>query len=134
MSASKPAWHPDNFARRKPYLEARQRVIASMRGYFAAQDFAEVETPILQCMPGGEVHLQAFATELKGPRGEAAQKLYLHTSPEIAMKKLLVAGVPRLYQLAHAFRNGEQSSLHHPEFLMLEWYRSKGPTQFVIPA
>lgn len=120
------AWHPDQFVRRKPYLEARQRVIAAMRGYFAKQGFAEVETPILQRMPGGEVHLQAFATQFKGPHGGTAQKLYLHTSPEIAMKKLLVAGVPRLYQLAHVFRNGEQSSLHHPEFLMCEWYRSEG--------
>lgn len=124
MSAPKPSWHPDNFNRRKPYLEVRQRVIAALREYFGAQNFAEVETPIVQTMPGGEVHLQAFSTELKGPRGEAKQKLYLHTSPEITMKKLLVAGVPKLYQLAHVFRNGEQSSLHHPEFLMLEWYRA----------
>jgi lysyl-tRNA synthetase class 2 len=120
-----PPWHPDEYLRRKPHLEARQRVIAATRGFFAAEDFAEVETPILQISPGNETHLRAFATALKSPRGEAPQKRYLHTSPEFAMKKLLVAGVPRLYQLAHAFRNGERSSLHHPEFLMLEWYRAE---------
>jgi len=121
MNAS---WHPDEYLRRKPHLDVRQRVLAAVRGYFAAEDFAEVETPILQISPGNEVHLQAFATDLEDPRGGAAQKRYLHTSPEFAMKKLLVAGVPRLYQLAHTFRNGERSSLHHPEFLMLEWYRA----------
>jgi len=102
-------------------------VIAAVRGYFIAEGFAEVETPILQTMPGAEVHLHAFATELKGPRpGEPAQKLYLHTSPELAMKKLLVAGMPKIFQFAHVFRNGERSAQHHPEFLMCEWYRSQG--------
>ena len=119
-----PAWHPDEFLRRKPHLVARQRVIAALRNYFAVEDFAEVETPILQISPGNETHLHAFATTFKPLDGGASQQLYLHTSPEFAMKKLLVAGVPRLYQLAHTFRNGERSSRHHPEFLMLEWYRA----------
>jgi elongation factor P--(R)-beta-lysine ligase len=117
-------WHPEQYARRKPFLAVRQKVIAVMRAYFAGEAFAEVDTPALQVMPGGEVHLQAFATELKGPRPGPGRRLYLHTSPEIAMKKLIIAGVPRLYQIAHVFRNGEQSSLHQPEFSMCEWYRS----------
>ena len=119
-----PSWHPESFNKRKANLALRQRVIATVRDYFTAQHFAEVETPILQVSPGNEVHLQVFQTDLKEPQG-GAHKLYLHTSPEFAMKKLLVAGVPRLYQLAHAFRNGERSSRHHPEFTMLEWYRAK---------
>ena len=119
-----PSWHPERFAKRKANLAARQHVLTAIRGYFVAADFAEVETPALQISPGGEAHLGAFATELKGPRPGEVQRLYLHTSPEFAMKKLLVAGVPRLYQLAHVFRNGERSSRHHPEFLMLEWYRA----------
>lgn len=118
-------WHPDRFARRAPHLAVRRRVIAALRAVFADEDFAEVETPILQTSPGAEVHLQGFATELRGPRPGPARRVYLHTSPEIAMKKLLVAGVPRLYQLAHCFRNGEASPLHQPEFLMCEWYRAQ---------
>jgi lysyl-tRNA synthetase class 2 len=73
-----------------------------------------------------EVHLKAFATDLAGPFGEAPRRMYLHTSPEFAMKKLLAAGMPRIYQLARCFRNEELSPTHHPEFAMLEWYRAGG--------
>jgi lysyl-tRNA synthetase class 2 len=118
-----PSWHPEVFARRAGNLAIRQRVIHAMRGYFAREDFAEVDTPILQVSPGNEVHLQAFATELKGPRPDERRKLYLHTSPEFAMKKLLVAGLPKIYQFARVFRNAEGSSWHSPEFAMLEWYQ-----------
>jgi lysyl-tRNA synthetase class 2 len=128
-----PAWNPASYAKRKANLELRQKIIRSIRSYFDSADFAEVETPILQVSPGNEVHLQTFATLLKSPLGdEAAKPLYLHTSPEFAMKKLLVAGIPRLYQLAHVFRNGEQSSRHHPEFTMLEWYRANSDLQPIM--
>jgi lysyl-tRNA synthetase class 2 len=123
MTRTLPPWHPDEYLRRKPHLEVRQRVIRAVRDYFHEQDFAEVDTPILQVSPGNEVHLQAFATELKDSQGGSHTR-YLHTSPEFAMKKLLTAGVPKLFQIAHTFRNGERSSRHHPEFLMLEWYRA----------
>ena len=117
------AWHPDRLAARLPRLKARGRILAALRAWFAAQDFVEVDTPILQRAPGAEVHLKGFATELEAPDG-ARQTLWLQTSPEFAMKKLLAGGVPRLFQLAHVFRNGERSELHHPEFTMLEWYRA----------
>ena len=123
-SSSAPWWRPDQFARRRPFLEIRQRVLRAMRGYFEEQDFAEVETPALQISPGNEVHLHAFATAFVDPFGGARRDYYLHTSPEFSMKKLLVAGMPRIFQLAHVFRNGERSSRHHPEFSMLEWYRA----------
>lgn len=116
-------WHPDRFRRREPYLAARHRILAAIRAFFAARDFVEVDTPALQVSPGLEPHLMAFATELAEP-GEAPRRRYLHTSPEFAMKKLLVAGVPRLFQLTHCFRNGERGATHHPEFTMLEWYRA----------
>lgn len=116
-------WSPENLAKRRGFLETRSRVLAATRAVFAARDFVEVETPALQRSPGLEPHLKAFATLLEAP-GEAPRPLYLHTSPEYAMKKLLVAGMPRIYQLAHCFRNGERGATHSPEFTMLEWYRA----------
>jgi lysyl-tRNA synthetase class 2 len=116
-------WHPERFAARRPYLDLRGRVLRAIREFFAARDFVEVETPALQVSPGLEPHLEAFATELVEP-GEGVRPRYLHTSPEFAMKKLLAAGVPRLFQLARCFRNGERGATHHPEFTMLEWYRA----------
>src|SRR5262249_54299793 len=67
---------------------------------------------------------KAFATVLHEPSGGTARPLYLHTSPEFAMKKLLAAGLPKIWQFAHVFRDGERSATHHPEFSMLEWYRA----------
>jgi lysyl-tRNA synthetase class 2 len=102
-----------------------------VRAFFAARGFAEVETPALQISPGLEPHLQAFATELTAPDGRSRQ-LYLHTSPEFAMKKLLVAGSGPIFQLARVWRNGERSATHHPEFTMLEWYRSDAGYEALI--
>jgi elongation factor P--(R)-beta-lysine ligase len=116
-------WQRERFARKRRHLETRLAVLAAVRGFFAERGFAEVDTPALQQSPGLEPHLHAFATELAEP-GEGPRPFFLHTSPEFAMKKLLVAGVPRLFQLAHCFRNGERGRLHHPEFTMLEWYRA----------
>jgi lysyl-tRNA synthetase class 2 len=119
-----PWWHPLRFAERRAVLSARARIASAVRAFFAREDFVEVETPALQVSPGLEPHLFAFETRLRSPLAEGVRALYLHTSPEFAMKKLLVAGLPRLFQLAHAFRNNERSSTHHPEFTMLEWYRA----------
>ncbi|HWE73667.1 MAG TPA: EF-P lysine aminoacylase EpmA [Stellaceae bacterium] len=116
-------WRPDALARRRPYLEARSNILNAMRGLFAARGFTEVETPALQVSPGLEPHLKAFATRLDLPGEETAPR-YLHTSPEFAMKKLLVAGMPRIFQLTHCFRNAERGATHSPEFAMLEWYRA----------
>jgi elongation factor P--(R)-beta-lysine ligase len=116
-------WQRERFAARLPILEARARIVAAIRRFFAARDFLEVDTPALQVSPGLEPHLMAFSTELVTPEG-ARRTLHLHTSPEFAMKKLLVAGLPRIFQLAHVFRNGERARTHHPEFTMLEWYRA----------
>jgi lysyl-tRNA synthetase class 2 len=109
-------WEPGELAARKPNLDARMAVIGTIRRFFTERDFAEVETPALQVSPGLEPHLIAFETELVEPfRDGARDNVYLHTSPEFAMKKLLVAGEPRIYQLARCFRNGERSATHHPE-------------------
>ena len=97
--------------------------MAALRHYLEMHDFAEVETAILQVSPGNEAHLHAFATELATPDGGRRQ-LFLHTSPEFACKKLLTAGERRIFEFARVFRNREQGALHHPEFTMLEWYRT----------
>ncbi len=120
---SAPDWRPDRLGRKLPSLLARGRILAALRAWFTGEGFVEVETPALQVSPGMEVHLRAFASELVAP-DDSRRRLYLHTSPEFAMKKLLAGGVPRLFQFARVFRNGERSDLHHPEFTMLEWYRS----------
>jgi lysyl-tRNA synthetase class 2 len=106
-------------------LEARKRLHDAVRRWFDARGFLEVETPIAVPSPGLEPHLEAFATEAVGP-DRAAERLYLHTSPEYAMKRLLGRGVGSIYQLARVFRNGERSRTHAPEFTMLEWYRAPG--------
>lgn len=125
LSAQSPWWRPDRLAERLPHLRVRNNIAMAVRRYFDAQNFVEVETPALQVSPGMEPHLTAFATDLHEPfETDAARRLYLHTSPEFAMKKLLVGGMPRIFQLARTWRNGERSALHHPEFTMLEWYRA----------
>jgi lysyl-tRNA synthetase class 2 len=125
-AAARPRWWtPDRFAARRPHLHARAMMTRAVRRFFDDRGFAEVETPALQVSPGLEPHLEAFATDLKEPFFDGpAARLYLHTSPEFAMKKLLVAGLAREFQLARVFRNGERSGTHHPEFTMLEWYRA----------
>jgi lysyl-tRNA synthetase class 2 len=119
-----PWWHPDNFARQKPFLQTRQAVIRAIRAFFDGRDFAEVETPILQVCPVMDTHIHGFGTDLRGVDLAFKKRLYLHTSPEFAMKKLLVAGMPAIYQICRVFRNAEGSKRHSVEFTMLEWYRA----------
>lgn len=121
--AQTPWWHRDRFAARMPHLRARGEALRAIRRHFEAAGFAEVDTPALQISPGLEPHLRAFATTLDEP-GAGPRSFFLHTSPEFTMKKLLAAGVPKLFQLGHAFRNGERGATHHPEFTLLEWYRA----------
>jgi len=116
-------WRPEGFSKRRSNLDARGRILASLRQVFAARGFVEVDTPALQKSPGLEPHLKAFETVIETP-GAGETPIYLHTSPEFAMKKLLVAGMKQIFQFAHCYRNGERSVTHHPEFTMLEWYRA----------
>ncbi len=123
MTGSSPWWTPHVHADRRPFLLVRSRIAAALREFFSARDFIEVETAMLQVSPGNEAHLHAFATELIGPDATRS-RLYLHTSPEFACKKLLAAGERRLFTFARVFRNREHGALHAPEFTMLEWYRA----------
>jgi elongation factor P--(R)-beta-lysine ligase len=122
-----PFWDRERFAANRTRLESRGRVVRAVRSYFDGQNFQEVQTPALQISPGLEPHLQAFSTQLRDPTGNRAELRYLHTSPEFAMKKLLAAGMERIYQIALVYRNRERSRTHHPEFSMLEWYRAGEP-------
>jgi lysyl-tRNA synthetase class 2 len=97
-----------------PLLLARAKLMKTIRSWFDSRDFVEVDTPQRVPSPGLDLHLQAF--ESSG--------LWLITSPEYQMKRLLAGGLARIYQLVHCFRDGERSSAHNPEFSMLEWYRA----------
>ncbi len=119
---STPPWHPRALEARLPFLHRRATLTADARAFFAARGYTEVETPYAVPVPGEEVHLRPFATRREHPDG-AVEPLWLHTSPEFAMKRLLVGGAGPIFQLARVWRNGEASALHAPEFTMLEWYR-----------
>jgi elongation factor P--(R)-beta-lysine ligase len=116
------AWHPEGLAARLPFLRRRAELTSATRAFFLARGYTEVETPYAVPAPGEEVHLRAFATRLERPDG-STRPLWLHTSPEFAMKRLLVGGAGPIFQFARVWRNGEASALHAPEFTMLEWYR-----------
>ena len=95
-------------------MKARAALLANIRAFFAARDVIEVETPLLAPAPVTDPFIQAFSV---------SGAMYLQTSPEYAMKRLLAAGFPSMYQLAKAFRHEEVGHLHNPEFTLLEWYR-----------
>ncbi|HUC63178.1 MAG TPA: EF-P lysine aminoacylase EpmA [Alphaproteobacteria bacterium] len=116
-------WRRDALERRRRALAQRGAALAALRAFFASRGFAEVETPALQVSPGLDLHVRALGVELADPLG-ARRRLYLHTSPEFAMKKLLAGGIERIFQIARVWRDGERSPLHHPEFTLVEWYRA----------
>ncbi len=124
-------FHPSRHEDRRPFLLARNRIIAACRTWFAERDFLEVDTPALQVSPGNEAHLHAFKTTLIDNDGAGVAR-YLHTSPEFACKKLLAAGEKRIFNLGHVFRNRERTLTHAPEFTMLEWYRVQEDYKVII--
>src|SRR5512137_942230 len=103
---------------------ARARLQGAIRAHLCARGFDEVETPCLVPAPGMEPHIRAFEAPFVPEAGGAPRPLWLHTSPEYAMKRLLADGFGRIFQLARVFRNGEVSAFHNPEFTMLEMYRA----------
>ena len=117
-----PWWSPARHADRRPLLLTRNRIQRAIRGWLTADGFTEVDPAALAISPGNEAHLHGFRTEAIGNDG-VARPMYLHTSPEFAMKKLLAAGEVRIHAFSHVWRNRERGALHSPEFTMLEWYR-----------
>jgi lysyl-tRNA synthetase class 2 len=126
-----PWWDKRVHADRRPLLVARGRIREAVRRYFVDEGFTEVECGALQVSPGNEAHLHGFETQHISPDA-SRKRLYLHTSPEFACKKLLAAGERRIFTFAPVFRNRERGDLHAPEFTMLEWYRADEPYDCVI--
>jgi elongation factor P--(R)-beta-lysine ligase len=100
---------------KSPTLWLRAGLIQAIRHFFTEKKYLEVETPYLIPAPAPEFHIDAVA-------GDAG---FLHTSPELCMKRLLAAGYPRIFQICKCFRQGERGGRHLPEFTLLEWYRAE---------
>ncbi|MBT2988033.1 MAG: EF-P lysine aminoacylase GenX [Candidatus Thiodiazotropha sp. (ex Ctena orbiculata)] len=104
-------------------IRARAEMLARIRQFFNRIGVLEVETPICSRYATTDPALESFSVRYTGPGAARGRDLYLHTSPEFAMKRLLAAGSGPIYQICKVFRNGEYGSRHNPEFSLLEWYR-----------
>jgi len=100
-------------------LRLRAQLLNRARAYFERTGALEVETPVLVRAAVTDVHLESLDVR----RSDGTRIGFLHTSPEYAMKRLLCAGAPDVYQVARVFREGERGHRHNPEFTMIEWYR-----------
>ncbi|WP_116475640.1 elongation factor P--(R)-beta-lysine ligase [Zobellella maritima] len=105
-------------------LQQRASILALIRDFFSQRGVLEVDTPTLAQAGVTDLHLENFVTRFVGPGMARGQDLYLQTSPEFHMKRLLVAGSGPVYQICKSYRNEESGRLHNPEFTMLEWYRT----------
>jgi elongation factor P--(R)-beta-lysine ligase len=101
-------------------LERRAAMLAATRSFFAERKVLEVDTPIMVNAPVTDVHIHSAEVRMRRHGGD---RMFLHTSPEFAMKRLLAAGSGDIYQICHVVRGRERGSLHNAEFTLIEWYR-----------
>jgi lysyl-tRNA synthetase class 2 len=122
VSAPHDDWRPRATRER---LAARAALLARSREFFAARGLLEVDTPLLINVPVSDVHIHSARVQLAAAPSAAAAPapLFLHTSPEYAMKRLLAAGSGDIYQICHVVRGFESGRHHNPEFTLIEWYR-----------
>ncbi|MGM3174387.1 elongation factor P--(R)-beta-lysine ligase [Dickeya lacustris] len=104
-------------------LLKRASIMRNIRRFFSDRGLLEVETPSMSQATVTDIHLFPFQTQFVGPGAAQGMTLYLMTSPEYHMKRLLAAGSGPIFQLCRSFRNEESGRYHNPEFTMLEWYR-----------
>lgn len=107
-------WHPTATIEN---LKNRARILQQIRAFFLERSVLEVDTPALSYAAISEPNIESFQLT------DSSDRLYLHTSPELPMKRLLAAGSGSIYQIAKVFRQGEAGRNHNPEFTLLEWYR-----------
>jgi lysyl-tRNA synthetase class 2 len=107
------------------HLRLRAELLARTRRFFFERGFLEVETPLLSADTVVDRHLDPLSVVLPDDprRPEVGRTMWLQTSPEFGMKRLLAAGAGAIYQITRAFRGGESGALHNPEFTIVEWYR-----------
>jgi lysyl-tRNA synthetase class 2 len=116
--------HVAHIAKNKQHLETRAQIIRLIREFFWQQEFLEMETPNLLCLPGQEPYLSSMKLTINNERG-ASFIGYLHTSPEYTLKKMLGAGFKNIFSLCKVYRDQESfGGTHNPEFTMIEWYRA----------
>lgn len=104
-------------------LKQRAKVINQLRFFFAARDVLEVDTPVMSHYGVSDPHIDSIPVTFTADGTSVGKPMYLMSSPEYAMKRLLAAGSGCIYQISKAFRNGEAGRRHNPEFTLLEWYR-----------
>jgi lysyl-tRNA synthetase class 2 len=105
----------ETLSAKRPTLWLRARLVQAIRHFFTEKNYLEIETPYLVPAPAPELHIDAIH----------AGGAFLHTSPELCMKRLLAAGYPKIFQICKCFRQGERGERHLPEFTLLEWYRAE---------
>jgi lysyl-tRNA synthetase class 2 len=109
-------------SRKRANLSSRNTIIQAIRQFFTERGYLETETPFRIPAPAPEAHID----------GVESRNWFLHTSPELCMKRLLAAGYERIFQICRCWRNEERGSRHLPEFTMLEWYRADVDYRFLM--